>query len=420
MEHRPAVGIVGGMLHTTSILFTSHRFAGGLESRRDPRRPQRWLFCGLPAYGHLWPLLPLAAAARTAGHEVVFATGSTYVPVLEAQGFPARAAGAGPLEVAREIFAGPVPRMADGGPNRAAQAELFLDALPRRNAPELLSVLSAWAPDLVIYEQTAVGAALAAAVTGIPAVAHGIVAGDAVETFDPDRSPTVPELLADFGLRSTEDLRPARFLDPFPSRLRTGPGLPVASTAIRPVPWRDPHGATPRWLTDSPRPVVYLTLGTIFGTGATMRLVIDALAGSDVDVLLALGPIDPADLGPTPENIHLEAFVDQGRILPLVDLVLHHGGSGTTLGAAAYGLPQLILPVGADQQANGRAVSAAGVGGMITPDQLRSDRVGDAVAALLADPHYAAAADQVRRQIAAMPSANLVVEGLTSSTPVAA
>ena len=169
-----------------------------------------------------------------------------------------------------------------------------------------------------------------------------------------------------------------------------------------------------------PRPVVYLTLGTIFGTGATMRLVIDALAGSDVDVLLALGPIDPADLGPTPENIHLEAFVDQGRILPLVDLVLHHGGSGTTLGAAAYGLPQLILPVGADQQANGRAVSAAGVGGMITPDQLRSDRVGDAVAALLADPHYAAAADQVRRQIAAMPSANLVVEGLTSSTPVAA
>ena len=199
MDPRAVVGIVGGMLHTTSVLFTSHRFTGGLGSRRDPGRPQRWLFCGLPAYGHLFPLLPLAAAARTAGHEVVFATGSTFVPVLEAQGFSARAAGAGPLEVAREIFAGPVPRMADGGPNRAAQAELFLDALPRRNAPDLLSVFSAWSPDLVIYEQTALGAALAAAVAGIPAVAHGIVAGDAIETFDPAVSPTGPELLADSG-----------------------------------------------------------------------------------------------------------------------------------------------------------------------------------------------------------------------------
>lgn len=419
MDDPLAIGIVGRMLHTTSVLFTSHRFVGGLQTRRDPGRPQRWLFCGLPAYGHLFPLLPLAAAARTAGHEVLFATGSRFVPVLEAQGFSARAAGAGPLEVAREIFAGPVARMADGGPNRAAQAELFLDALPRRNAPELLSVFSAWPPDLVIFEQTAVGAALAAAAAGIPTVAHGIVAGDAVETFDPAVSPTLPELLADFGLPSREDLRPDRFLDPFPSRLHSGPGLPVPGTAIRPVPWRQSRGETPPWLAVSRRPVVYLTLGTVFATGATMRLVIDALADFDVDVLLALGPIDPAELGPIPEHIHLESFLDQGRILPLVDLVVHHGGSGTTLGAAAYGLPQLILPVGADQQANGRAVRAAGVGQMITPDQLSGRRVGDAVAALLADPHYSAAAERVRRQIAAMPSPEEVVAEL-ASTPVAA
>ena len=194
----------------------------------------------------------------------------------------------------------------------------------------------------------------------------------------------------------------------------------MPGTAIRPVPWRDPRGATPRWLAESRRPVVYLTLGTIFGTTATMRVVIDALADSDVEVLLALGPIDPTELGPTPEHIHLESFVDQGRILPRVDLALHHGGSGTTLGAAAYGLPQLILPVGADQQANGRAVTAAGVGQMITPDQLTADRIGEAVAALLADPRYWAAAERVRRQIAAMPSAGQVVAELTWATPAAA
>jgi hypothetical protein len=56
---------------------------------------------------------------------------------------------------------------------------------------------------------------------------------------------------------------------------------------------------------------------------------------------------------------------------------------------------------------------------MITPDQLSGRRVGDAVAALLADPHYSAAAERVRRQIAAMPSPEEVVAEL-ASTPVAA
>src|SRR5256885_9690132 len=34
----------------------------------------RLLFTSLAAYGHVYPLLPLAVAAREAGHEVLFAT----------------------------------------------------------------------------------------------------------------------------------------------------------------------------------------------------------------------------------------------------------------------------------------------------------------------------------------------------------
>ena len=47
----------------------------------------RVLITAGPAYGHLFPLLPLAGAARRAGHEVVIATGAELAPVVEERGF---------------------------------------------------------------------------------------------------------------------------------------------------------------------------------------------------------------------------------------------------------------------------------------------------------------------------------------------
>gem|GEM_PF-943165 len=44
----------------------------------------RVLFASLGTHGHTYPLLPLAAAARDAGHEVTFATGEGFAEVLRA------------------------------------------------------------------------------------------------------------------------------------------------------------------------------------------------------------------------------------------------------------------------------------------------------------------------------------------------
>ena len=41
-------------------------------------------------------------------------------------------------------------------------------------------------------------------------------------------------------------------------------------------------------------------------------------------------------------------------------LVVHHGGSGTMLGALAHGLPQLRRPQGADQFLNAEALLPTG------------------------------------------------------------
>jgi len=87
-----------------------------------------------------------------------------------------------------------------------------------------------------------------------------------------------------------------------------------------------------------------------------------------------------------------------------VDLVVHHGGSGTMLGAFAAGRPQLVLPRGADQFTNADAVVSSGAGSRLLPAELTSDAVTVTAWALLAGEDVHAASRRLAEEIAAMPS----------------
>jgi hypothetical protein len=123
--------------------------------------------------------------------------------------------------------------------------------------------------------------------------------------------------------------------------------LPTRQTA-----WGDPRTSLTSWLTrHHNRPVVYLTFGTVgWGTVDQLRLALAGLSELPLDVLVAIGShFDPTQLGPLPDSVRVERFVRQDLVLPRVDLAVHHGGSGTLLAAAAQGVPQLAMPMGADQ-----------------------------------------------------------------------
>ena len=45
------------------------------------------LFSARPAFGHVYPMMPLALAAREAGHDVQFATTGRFLAVLAGLGF---------------------------------------------------------------------------------------------------------------------------------------------------------------------------------------------------------------------------------------------------------------------------------------------------------------------------------------------
>jgi UDP:flavonoid glycosyltransferase YjiC (YdhE family) len=98
----------------------------------------------------------------------------------------------------------------------------------------------------------------------------------------------------------------------------------------------------------------------------------------------------------------VQTWVPQAELLPHVDVVVHHGGSGTTLGALTVGAPQLILPQGADQFANAYAVGAAGAGLPLLLDELSADAIAEPVRKLLPHGHtgHRAAARTIAEEIA--------------------
>ncbi|MCR6488574.1 glycosyltransferase [Amycolatopsis sp. OK19-0408] len=373
----------------------------------------RLLFTSLGSFGHTFPLVPLAVAARDAGHDVVFATSEDFLPQLTKAGLETAPAGLAMRDAFGRAFAEagpPGPRRAPGeippevlGP---IVGKVFGELMPQRFVADLLPLFERVRPDLVVSEAGNSGGAFAAMKAGIPVVAHGfgrVSSDDPMVTRIRD---AIREHGASLGITVGEDLAFAGpFIDICPESVQE-PGFLARAhrVPLRPVGWSEP-GELPAGVLDKPRPLVYLTLGTAMGHAGVLSAAIAGLSALDVDVLVATGPtVDPAALGEVPSNVRLESWVPQSELLPHVDLVVHHGGSGTTLGAFGAGLPQLLLPQGADQFSNADAVLAAGVGARLLAADITADAITSHARTLLTDTAVADATRRLAAEVAAMPS----------------
>jgi MGT family glycosyltransferase len=166
-----------------------------------------------------------------------------------------------------------------------------------------------------------------------------------------------------------------------------------------------------------PAPTVYVTLGTVFNnTPGVFETVLAGLGGEPYNVIVTVGPDrDPSELGPQPGNVHVERYLPHSLLLPHCDVVVAHGGSGTTFAALAHGLPLLTLSQGANQEWDGRRCAELGVGitlPAVPPAALTPAAARAAVAALVDDPRYRAAARRVQAEIAQMPGEGRAVAAL--------
>jgi len=376
----------------------------------------RILFTCRPLSGHFDPLLPLAEAARATGHEVAFATGSPVVGRARDAGFAAFEAG--PADTFRAEWTPRFPGFTTlvGDAQRTFFfSEIFanLELAPR--AVDLDSIMSAWQPDLVVHELAELAAPLVSTARGIPYVDVGygsLIPRAILEAAGVAASPHWRAR----GLEPHPLAGAFRYLyvDPCPPALQNPEIADIA--VVQPIrPAAGEWGATerPTWLDDLPRrPIVYVTLGTIWNTDLDVfRLVIQALR-DHVNVVVTIGRAnDPALLGPQPTGVIISTFIPQHEVLPWCDAVVAHGGSGTVLGALAHGLPLLVIPQGADQWSNADKVVTAGAGLQLLREELSVEAVRECVASLLGEPSYRQAASNIEAEIRAMPSAADAVGG---------
>jgi UDP:flavonoid glycosyltransferase YjiC (YdhE family) len=363
----------------------------------------RVLISACPLYGHVNTLLPLARAAQRAGHQVRFATGPDLAGQIERGGVASLAVGP------------PAPAASD----RADLGVAWFVESARARARALVPIAERWAPDLVVHDETELAGAVAARVTGARHAVHGLGLRPPTRIWQA-LAPALDTLGREHAVVGTADAaRAATYLHVCPPSLqpRQEP-IWADEQPLRPSPGRavagdvDPVSLVARLPF---RDTVHLTLGTVFNHDASvLRAALAGLADLPVNVVVATGPDgDPERLGPQPPQVLVAPYLPHASLLPLCRLVVSQGGAGVMFGALHHGLPQLMMPQGADQFMNAAAAVQAGAALQLGTGEVSPAAVRSAVQRLLVEPSFSAAARQVQEELAAMPDEDAVIELLT-------
>jgi UDP:flavonoid glycosyltransferase YjiC (YdhE family) len=378
------------------------------------------LGCSLGGEGHLAPLTAIGRAIERAGHEVLLVVPPAMATSGQSTGLSYRVGDEPPRAVVEEIW-----RRVRAGPADAVAGlidrELFADRCAQAMLPAARAALDAWRPDLVVREPSEYATAIAAHEGDIAQAQVGI----SLASLESVVRKMVAPIIDRFAPGVSEGIGTAPYLSSFPPSLDPSP-WPDTRRFRPPRARTEPVG---EWWWEEGAPLIYVTFGSVLGNLpeaiGTYRCALDAVAGLPVRVLLTVGhATDVASLGAVPENARVERWVPQDAVLRRATLVVCHGGSGTTFGALAAGVPVVICPLFADQPHNGRVVQDAGAGVVLGgeiesaaglrglgPDDVPALR--EHIEEVLREPRYREAAGRIEAEMSRMPSLEDLVERLT-------
>ncbi|MET9297295.1 nucleotide disphospho-sugar-binding domain-containing protein, partial [Streptomyces sp. NPDC003077] len=377
---------------------------------------------------HYMAMVPLAWALRAAGHDVRVAAQPSMHPVIVRSGMPA--VGVGPDVDFASIRRRTLPHERQGT-DRPRTAEELRAAAERDDGglfrawneattaalDDTVAFARAFRPELVVGDTMAPAALVAAHALGVVGVRHlwgpdilGSPGGERVL----DVLPGYWEQFERHGVRPSGD--PAhRTVSPCPPSLRlpAAPGL----LPLRWVPYNG-TGPVPAWLREPPRgPRVCVTWGTsttdVVGRGSlAVPDVLDALAGMDVEVVVAVTAAERETIGTPPPGVRVLENTPLHLLLPGASLLIHQGGFMTALSAAYHGVPQLVVPQLPNQISDAEVLERTGAARRLPVERAGRERLREAVEAVLGVPSYADAAGRVREEILALPAPREVARTL--------
>jgi UDP:flavonoid glycosyltransferase YjiC (YdhE family) len=367
----------------------------------------RVLFASTRGTGHFTPLVPFIEGCVRGGHETIVAGPPPLADAVARAGFSFWE-GASPPEDELGAVWGRVPTVSPEEGNEIVVGEIFGRLNVRAMLPPLERACAEWRPDVVIREQAEFASAIAADRHGLPH-ARVCVSLAGLERWGMELAgPKLDEL--EPGV--SERIWDAPFLTYLPASLEDPDrARPPDTHRFRyPAPERQDRGA---------RPLVYVSFGTEAAAmpiaPALYAAVFEAAAELPADVVLALGQRD-ADLdalGPVPDNVRVEPWVNPAEVLARADAAVSHGGFGTTMNSIASGVPLVVVPLFGDQPENARRVEASGAGVVVWPDRegaaeaIRTSidpaALRAAITTALEDPSYAQVVTGLAAEMAALP-----------------
>lgn len=319
----------------------------------------RVLICSTGLAGHFNPLMPFIDAARSRGDELLVVVPPSLLSVVKEIGVTHSLSEPPDPALSKELWKH-AARVSHAQAARLLDGEFFGRLTTAAMVPAVAAACDSFKPDVILREPCAYAGAVVGVRRTIP---HAQVAISTAQT-EWSVIDLVAPILGDFEFGMEEVLRSTHYISRFPSSLDPSPfpnTLRYREEENHEDVWRDAAWAT------TEMPLLYVTLGSITGSldtaAPTFRRALEAVEGLGVQVLLTTGHgFDRKLLGPLPEDVHVEPWVPQEHVFPHATAVLCHGGSGTTYGALAAGLPIVFVPMFADQRTNARLIAVAGAG----------------------------------------------------------
>ena len=112
-----------------------------------------------------------------------------------------------------------------------------------------------------------------------------------------------------------------------------------------------------------------------------MKRLVNILSKSKHRFIVSKGPL--SDDYSLADNMWGEGSVPQIQVLPLVDLVITHGGNNTTTETFYFGKPLIVMPLLADQYDNAQRVHDKGFGIRLDAYQCSEEELLNAIESLL-------------------------------------
>ena len=123
------------------------------------------------------------------------------------------------------------------------------------------------------------------------------------------------------------------------------------------------HSATHSIIPAGSGPILIISLGSLYHQWPEFyRDCLVAFGSTSWRVVMATGNLDARELGPIPSNFSVMPHIPQIELLANASLFISHGGMNSTMEAASFGVPLIVIPQIEEQEVTAMRVQEAKLG----------------------------------------------------------